>query len=168
MANQAGTILAEKYGRLNPCCCCVSHSYRTASFAIQWGIATRKSRMSYSNTFKSASSRLPSGTAVEEIIRGIGNDAGPPSIVAVFASTHHLPALADICESFTTILRPDHLIGCTGISIVANAEEIEDEPCLSMLAAWLPGALRPVSDRSRLAGDHFLCLRPKSSGHSFQ
>jgi small ligand-binding sensory domain FIST len=63
----------------------------------------------------------------------------PVDLGFVFASSHHLKALADLLPEVQKGLDAPTLIGCTGGGVIGDAREIEHRPAFSMMAAALPG-----------------------------
>jgi small ligand-binding sensory domain FIST len=63
----------------------------------------------------------------------------PVDLGFVFASSHHLKALADLLPEVQKGLDAPTLIGCTGGGVIGDAREIEHRPALSLMAAALPG-----------------------------
>lgn len=64
----------------------------------------------------------------------------PTHLGFVFASHHHLKALADLLPDIQKRLAVPTLIGCTGGGVIGDQREIENRPALALLAASLPGA----------------------------
>lgn len=96
-------------------------------------------RMS-SNTYKSARSSQQTLQAADEILASLSGEGTPPSLVVVFASPHYADSLQEICGKLNDELAPTQMLGCTGVAIVADDQEIEEDPCLSVWAAWFPDA----------------------------
>jgi small ligand-binding sensory domain FIST len=62
---------------------------------------------------------------------------GRPDLAFVFYSMHHAEGIGDINALAREVLRPRCLLGCSGESIVGNAQEIERSPAVSVwLARW--------------------------------
>jgi len=65
---------------------------------------------------------------------------GPDADLAlVFATHHHDGAFVELLQAVQETVRPAHLIGCTGESLVANDREIEGEPAVVVWLAHMPG-----------------------------
>ncbi|HEX5444189.1 MAG TPA: FIST N-terminal domain-containing protein [Pirellulales bacterium] len=78
--------------------------------------------------------------AVNEVCHRAGDAlASTPSLAMVFFSPHHAEHAALIAEAISGGLAAECLLGCTGESIVGNAQEIEGEPALALWLAALPG-----------------------------
>lgn len=78
--------------------------------------------------------------AVREVCRRAGESlAAAPSLAMVFFSPHHAEHAAFIAGEISGGLSAECLLGCTGESIVGNAQEIEGEPALALWLAALPG-----------------------------
>jgi small ligand-binding sensory domain FIST len=95
------------------------------------------------NRFASALSRHPvashavgetAGSVMEQL------DGDDPDLVVCFASPHFVGALEDLVPALRSLLEPRILIGASAVSIIGNAEEVEDGPAFSLLAASLPEA----------------------------
>lgn len=101
------------------------------------------------NRFASGLSRHPlashavgetAGTVMEQL------DGDDPDLVVCFASPHFVGALDDLVHALRELLAPRLLLGATAVSIIGNAEEVEEAPAFSLLAACLPDAqLTPVT-----------------------
>lgn len=73
-------------------------------------------------------------------------DGDDPDLVVCFASPHFVGALDDLVHALRELLAPRLLLGATAVSIIGNAEEVEEAPAFSLLAACLPDAqLTPVT-----------------------
>jgi small ligand-binding sensory domain FIST len=100
------------------------------------------------NRFASALSRHPlpshavgetAGALLEQL------DGDDPDLLVCFASPHFVGALDDLVNALRNLLEPRVLLGATAVSIIGNAEEVEESPALSLFGACLPGAhLIPV------------------------
>ena len=78
--------------------------------------------------------------AVSEVCRRAGESLGAaPSLAMVFFSPHHGEQAALIAGEISGLLSAECLLGCTGESIVGNAQEIEGEPALALWLATMPG-----------------------------
>ena len=73
----------------------------------------------------------------------------PTHLGFVFASHHHLKALADLLPDIQERLAVPTLIGCTGGGVIGDQREIENRPALALLAASLPGATISVGTARR-------------------
>lgn len=65
------------------------------------------------------------------------NDA--PHLAVVFVSHHHGPDFESLAAAIGAATGAAHLIGCTGESIVGGAQELEEQPAVSLWLAHLPG-----------------------------
>lgn len=73
-------------------------------------------------------------------------DGEDPDLVVCFTSPHFVGALDDLVFALRELLSPRVLLGVTAVSVIGNAEEVEDEPAFSLFAACLPEAtLTPVA-----------------------
>jgi small ligand-binding sensory domain FIST len=64
-----------------------------------------------------------------------------PDLALLFYSPHHLPEMADLGPQAHQTLRAGCLLGCPGETVIANDQEIEDGPAMSL---WLGKWSRPV------------------------
>ena len=89
---------------------------------------------------------------------------GPADLALLFISHHHGPDFAPILEDIAERIAPGHLLGCTGESIVGEAQEVEDAPALSLWLARLPDVtLEPMRlefERPRGGNVRRLARRP--------
>jgi small ligand-binding sensory domain FIST len=60
----------------------------------------------------------------------------PPDLVFVFFSAHHLKNIAALGQGIRSGLAPRTLIGCVAESVIGGGREVEDEPAVSLWAAW--------------------------------
>jgi small ligand-binding sensory domain FIST len=65
-----------------------------------------------------------------------GHSAGAPDLVYVFFSPHHAGAAAELGRAIREGLAPGCLVGCVAESVIGNDREVEDEPAVSLWAAW--------------------------------
>jgi small ligand-binding sensory domain FIST len=79
--------------------------------------------------------------AIEETLDTLVQQAPERSadIVFVFATPHHLKALADQLPEIQKRLDAPTLIGCTGGGVIGDRREIEHRPAFAMLTASMPG-----------------------------
>lgn len=92
--------------------------------------------------FAAALSRHPVATqAVGEVagavLEQLGGDV--PDLVVVFASPHFSGAVEDVADTLASVLGTRALIGGSMAGVVGGAQEVEDEPGISVWAAVLPG-----------------------------
>ncbi len=77
--------------------------------------------------------------ALNEVITTSDEQLNAPADLAmVFISSHHGPDFSNITRSIREQLDIDHLIGCTGESIVGNGKELEQQPAISLWLGHLP------------------------------
>jgi len=116
--------------------------------ATPWPRATRPS-VTQVNHFASGLSRHPLAShAVGETAGAVMEqlDGDDPDLVVCFASPHFVGAFDDLVPALRELLNPRVLIGATAVSVIGNAEEVEEAPAFSLLAGSLPDAhLTPVT-----------------------
>ncbi len=104
--------------------------------------------MTTENQYFSASSKQPiAAQACAEVATQFENAnlQSGPDLVVVFASPHFNSQLQSVVDLLHERLSPGSMVGCTGQGIVHDGEEIEEDPCLSVWAAWIPGCDFEVS-----------------------
>ena len=92
--------------------------------------------------FASALSReTQTDAAIEETLAAMTQQtaAHPTHLGFVFASPHHLKALADCLPTVQERLAAPVLIGCTGGGVIGAQHEVEGRPAFAVLAASMPG-----------------------------
>jgi small ligand-binding sensory domain FIST len=68
----------------------------------------------------------------------------PPDLVLLFFGASHVPHADDVARVLREGLRPGCLMGASAHGVIATERESEGTPCLTVLAASLPGVqLRP-------------------------
>jgi small ligand-binding sensory domain FIST len=78
--------------------------------------------------------------AAEEVCRAASAGmSGQADLGLVFISPHHRADVARIAEVVGRETRARILIGCTGETIVGGAQEVENQPAVSLWLARLPG-----------------------------
>lgn len=80
------------------------------------------------------------GEVAGAVLEAIGES---PDLVLLFASTPHTGAMADIATAVQTILGPTAMVGSTAATVAGGAQEIEDDPALSLLAVRFGGDAPP-------------------------
>lgn len=76
--------------------------------------------------------------AVGDVLGTIAERGGlEPDLVAVFVGEAHREFVGEITAAIHTVLRPGALIGSTASGIVGRDREVEDQPALSVWAAWI-------------------------------
>ncbi len=67
-----------------------------------------------------------------------------PSLAVLFVSHDHSDGFERVARLVRTRLGADHLIGCSGDSIIGNGREVEQGPCVSLWVAAFPeGEVEP-------------------------
>lgn len=69
---------------------------------------------------------------------------GPPDLAVVFFTAHHRSAAGDLGGAIEHLLAPTVLIGCSAVSVLGGAREVEDAPGISLWAGCLDAEVRPV------------------------
>ena len=87
-------------------------------------------------SFISKSSTATEASAEISAAYQAANPETPPSLILVFASPHFNTQLEDLVERLRVAMSPEVISGCTGQALVHDQEELEDEPCVSVWAAW--------------------------------
>ena len=104
---------------------------------------SRRAMQQQSNQYASARSNASQvDAAVEELTSALTSSGAPaerPTLAVLFASSEYTNSLEALSGELSTRIG-ENLIGCTGEAIVHDAQEIEDGPCLSLWAAWMPGS----------------------------
>jgi small ligand-binding sensory domain FIST len=95
------------------------------------------------NRFAAALSRHPVpshavGETAGELLDQL--DGEDPDLLVCFVSPHFVGVLDDVVNALRNLLDPRVLLGSTAVSVIGNAEEVEEAPALSLFAACLPDA----------------------------
>lgn len=77
--------------------------------------------------------------AAAELLAGLPSET-PPSLVVLFASNQFADGISEIVTKIVQTSGSNTLLGCTGEAIIADGQEIEDTPCISLWCAWWPEA----------------------------
>lgn len=99
--------------------------------------------------------------AAESLAASVLDDLGGSSadLVFLFVSRHHALYVEEVLATVTEKLRPRHLIGCTGESVLGGTEEYDgDQAAMSIWAAVLPGVeieSSPLRAKETPDGVHF-------------
>lgn len=96
--------------------------------------------------FAAALSRHPdpteaTGEVVGEVIDRIGS---APDLAVLFCSPDLVEPLGEIVDAARHLLAPHSMLGASAVAVVGGAHEVEDGPALSLWAARLPDAPRPL------------------------
>jgi small ligand-binding sensory domain FIST len=76
-------------------------------------------------------------TAASELCATVGARAATaPDLAFVFFSPHFLDSAAALGRHVQKTLAPGALLGCVAESVIATGREVEDEPAVSLWAAW--------------------------------
>jgi len=83
--------------------------------------------------------------AVLRSARGVVDEPGGVDLALLFASAAYQDRLPDIVRRARSETGASVLAGCSGVGIIGQGREIEQDPAISLLSLSLPGAaLRPV------------------------
>ena len=82
------------------------------------------------------------GEVTGQVLEALGGE--PPDLAILFVTSHHLRAIGDAGEVIRRLLRPATLLGCTAVSVLANAREVEDTPGVTLWAGRF-GPVHPVN-----------------------
>ena len=96
--------------------------------------------------FAAALSIAPeSRAAVEEACsQALADLSATPDLAVIFLSRHFAADADRLAPAICSLLGTEHVLGCTGESIVGTSREVEDEPAVSLfLAHWPKVSLRP-------------------------
>lgn len=98
--------------------------------------------------FASALSHLVSAEeAGEEVARAVRDSLGTdqPDLACLFFSGHYAATADRLLSAIRSLLKSTVLIGCTGEGIIAQGQEFEEAPAVTLWAARLPGVrMSPV------------------------
>jgi small ligand-binding sensory domain FIST len=79
--------------------------------------------------------------ALSEVVAAARDSLGGPADLALlFLSPHHASAADEIAVAAVDALGTRSILGCTGESIAATGQEIEDAPAMSLWLGHFPGA----------------------------
>lgn len=85
------------------------------------------------------STRPDLGEAADEASRAVLRALGrKPDLVCAFVSPHHARRFARAPALLSDALEPRLLAGCSGGGVIGAGRELEDQPCLGLVAAVLP------------------------------
>ncbi|MEX5216176.1 MAG: hypothetical protein NW703_18680, partial [Nitrospiraceae bacterium] len=93
------------------------------------------------------SHRMSAEDAGEEVAREIRESLGTdqPDLACLFFSGHYAAAADRLLSTIRGLLKSTVLIGCTGEGIIAQGQEFEEAPAVTLWAARLPGVrMNPV------------------------
>lgn len=85
--------------------------------------------------------RQAAGEVIGEIIERLGTE---PHLAAVFVTSTHGDAVAEIARAVRTLLRPEVLIGAAAASVVGGDREVEEEPAVVLWAGRLGAPVTPL------------------------
>jgi len=95
--------------------------------------------------FAAAASEHPLAShAAGEVIGEVMDQLGPgPDLAVLFATGDHTGVFEELAGAVDELLAPRVLIGCTGSSVLAGPQELEEVPAVSLFAGQV-GAAEPV------------------------
>ena len=82
------------------------------------------------------------GEVTGQVLEALGGEA--PDLAILFVTAPHLRAIGDAGEVVRRLLRPETLLGCTAVSVLANAREVEETPGVTLWAGRF-GPVHPVT-----------------------
>ena len=96
--------------------------------------------------FAAAISEHPdAAAAIGECVGQLLDAHGPhPDLLAVFATSAHRQAFADMCGLARRLLRPACLMGAVSSAVLGVDREVEEQPALSVWAGWDLGEVAGV------------------------
>lgn len=96
--------------------------------------------------FAAAISEHPdAAAAIGECVGQLLDAHGPhPDLLAVFATSAHRQAFADVCGLARRLLRPTCLMGAVSSAVLGVDREVEEQPALSVWAGWDLGEVAGV------------------------
>lgn len=98
----------------------------------------RRGPRAASAVIESDSWRMAVDLAVHQVI---ADDDPEPDVVVLFANPAFGEACADLVREVRERTHARTLIGCVASAVLANGEEVDRRPGLSLLALWLPDAM---------------------------
>jgi small ligand-binding sensory domain FIST len=72
------------------------------------------------------------GEVTGQVLEALGDEK--PDLAILFVTGHHTRSMADAGDVIRRLLRPDALLGCTAVSVLANAREVEETPGVTLWA----------------------------------
>ena len=94
-------------------------------------------RLRFASAVSQAKDPFEAGRSLaQSVLRGIGD--GPIDLAFLFLSAHYVQRAEELADTVRSELMPRALLGCTGEGIIADAEEIETDAAVTLLAARLP------------------------------
>ena len=72
------------------------------------------------------------GEVTGQVLEALGDES--PDLAILFVTGHHVRAMGDAADVIRRLLRPDALLGCTAVSVLANAREVEETPGVTLWA----------------------------------
>lgn len=92
-----------------------------------------------------------------ELVSSVDASRGRPSLQLLFVSPDYIEQLPELLTSLANEVDTRRLIGCTGAGIVTGGHELEDQPCVVLWSAWLPGdvQIEHVTFESSTEGPRF-------------
>lgn len=95
--------------------------------------------------FAAAASEHPLAShAAGEVIGEVMDQVGAaPDLAVLFATGEHTGVFEELAHAVDELLSPSVLIGCTGVSVLAGPQELEETPAVSLWAGRV-GPVEPV------------------------
>lgn len=98
------------------------------------------------NLFGAALSEHPLPThAIGEVVGQVAEAVGErPDAAVLFVTAPLTGVLEDLLTTVQAILKPQHLVGTTAVSVLASSREAEEVPAVALWACRLDGAVRAI------------------------
>ena len=80
------------------------------------------------------------GEVAGQVLEAMADGA---DLALLFVTAHHARALAEVASVVQRTLKPSTLVGCAAVSVLANGQEVEESPAISLWAGSV-GAVQPV------------------------
>ena len=105
------------------------------------GMLSTTTRLRGASAAVSATSGHPdTRTAAMEIAHTLHDQGGADcSLLVMFVSYHHASAFGEAVDTIRSVVRPQHLLGCTMESVLGDDEELDGIAGMSALALTIPG-----------------------------
>ena len=102
---------------------------------------------------------LPTHAIGEVIGHALERVGDAPDLAVLFVTAPHAGAVEDMARAVREVLQPGCLLAATAVSVLAGAQEVEEQPAVALWTARLGQAVTPVrltaapsADEMRVAG----------------